>query len=84
MMDAAMVEAALLLLTTASAILAIESKSLVRTVLWFLVFTVSLGLLFVSLGAVLVGIFQILVYSGGAVALLMLVVMFTRRRDETS
>lgn len=79
-----MIEAVLLLLTTASAILAIESRSLVRTVLWFLVFTVSLGLLFISLGAVLVGVFQILVYSGGAVALLMLVVMFTRRRDETA
>ncbi len=79
-----MIEAVLLLLTTASAILAIESRSLVRTVLWFLVFTVSLGLLFISLGAVLVGVFQILVYSGGAVALMMLVVMFTRRRDETS
>ncbi len=79
-----MIEAVLLLLTTASAILAIESRSLVRTVLWFLVFTVSLGLLFILLGAVLVGVFQILVYSGGAVALMMLVVMFTRRRDETS
>jgi acyl-CoA dehydrogenase len=55
-----------------------------RTALWFLVFTVSLGLIFITLGAVLVGIFQILVYSGGAVALLMLVVMFTRRRDETA
>jgi NADH-ubiquinone/plastoquinone oxidoreductase chain 6. len=83
-MEASMIEAVLLLLTTASAILAIESRSLVRTVLWFLVFTVSLGLLFISLGAVLVGVFQILVYSGGAVALMMLVVMFTRRRDETS
>jgi NADH-quinone oxidoreductase subunit J len=83
-MEASTIEAALILLTTASAILAIESRSLVRTALWFLVFTVSLGLLFITLGAVLVGIFQILVYSGGAVALLMLVVMFTRRRDETA
>jgi NADH-quinone oxidoreductase subunit J len=83
-MEASTIEAVLLLLTTASAILAIESRSLVRTALWFLVFTVSLGLIFITLGAVLVGIFQILVYSGGVVALLMLVVMFTRRRDETA
>lgn len=83
-MEPTMIEAALLLLATASAILSIESRSLVRTALWFLVFTVSLGLLFVALGAAVVGIFQILVYSGGAVALLMLVVMFTRRRDETA
>ncbi|MDJ0274444.1 MAG: NADH-quinone oxidoreductase subunit J [Nitrososphaerota archaeon] len=83
-MEPSTIEAALLLLATASAILAIESRSLVRTAMWFLVFTVSLGLLFVALGAAVVGIFQILVYSGGAVALLMLVVMFTRRRDETA
>ncbi|MCS7094578.1 MAG: NADH-quinone oxidoreductase subunit J [Thaumarchaeota archaeon] len=83
-MDAGLLEAALLLVAALSAIMSIETRSLVRTALWFLIFTASLGLLFIIMGAHLVGLFQILAYSGGAVALLMVVLMFTRRRDETA
>ncbi|MCS7118353.1 MAG: NADH-quinone oxidoreductase subunit J [Thaumarchaeota archaeon] len=83
-MEAVLLEAVLLMIATLSAIMSIETRSLVRTALWFLVFTVALGLLFILMGAHLVGLFQILAYSGGAVALLMVVLMFTKRRDETA
>lgn len=75
-------EVVLLVLAVASAIWAVESKSLVKSVFGLLLFTSSLGLLFIVLGALHVGLFQILVYSGGIVALFLAVIMLTARREE--
>jgi NADH:ubiquinone oxidoreductase subunit 6 (subunit J) len=47
------------------------------------IFTLSLGLLFMTLGAFHVGLFQILAYSGGTIALFIAVIMLTRRVEES-
>ncbi|MDW8092079.1 MAG: NADH-quinone oxidoreductase subunit J [Nitrososphaerota archaeon] len=76
------IELALLIIALISAVFAVESGSLIRSVFGLLFFTTSVGLIFVSLGALHVGLFQILVYSGGIVALFIAVIMLTRRREE--
>lgn len=77
------IEAILLLIIIISGILSVEVRSLVKAVMCLLIFTLSLGLLFIVLGAFHVGLFQILAYSGGAIALFLIVIMLTRRVEET-
>ena len=77
------IEILLLLVAVGSALASVESRSLTRAVFGLLFFTLSLGILFIEVGAPHVGVFQILVYSGGVVALFLAVIMLTRRREET-
>lgn len=76
------IEVILLLLIIISGILSIEVKSLVKSVMFLFIFTLSLGILFFVLGAFHVGLFQILAYSGGVIALFIMVIMLTRRVEE--
>jgi len=77
------IEALLLLIIIVSGILSVEVRSLVKAVMCLFIFTLSLGLLFIALGAFHIGVFQILAYSGGTIALLMVVIMLTRRVEES-
>ncbi|MCS7145208.1 MAG: NADH-quinone oxidoreductase subunit J [Nitrososphaerota archaeon] len=76
-------ELALLVLALAASAIAVETRSLTRSVFGLLVFTVAIGLIFVLLGAIHIGALQIIVYSGGVMALFLLMIMVTARRDET-
>ncbi len=77
------IETILLLIIIVSGILSVEVRSLVKAVMCLFIFTLSLGLLFIVLGAFQVGLFQILAYSGGIVALFIAVIMLTRRVEES-
>jgi len=76
------IEALLLFIIIVTGILSVEVRSLVKAVMCLFIFTLSIGLLFMALGAFHVGLFQILAYSGGVVALFMMVIMLTRRVEE--
>ncbi|MEM0482524.1 MAG: NADH-quinone oxidoreductase subunit J [Nitrososphaerota archaeon] len=76
-------ELLLLVLAVVFSAFAVETRSLTRSVFGLLLFTVSVGLIFLSLGAVHIGALQMIVYSGGVMALFLLMIMVTARRDET-
>jgi len=76
-------EALLLILAAGSALYAVETRSLTRSIFSLLIFTVVVGLIFFALGAIHLGALQIIVYSGGVMALFLLMLMVTSRRDET-
>jgi NADH:ubiquinone oxidoreductase subunit 6 (subunit J) len=77
------IEAILLLIIIVSGILSVEVRSLVKAVMCLFIFTLSIGVLFMALGAFHVGLFQILAYSGGTIALFLAVIMLTRRVEES-
>lgn len=74
-------ETALLAVLVVSSLIAVESERLLRSVLGFLVFTLALGGLFLLLSAPHLGLMVFLIYSGAAVALLLMVIMLTRGRE---
>jgi NADH:ubiquinone oxidoreductase subunit 6 (subunit J) len=76
-------ELLLLIIATFFAILSVETRNLTRTVFGLLVFTALVGVIFIMLGAVHVGVLQIIAYSGGVMALFLFMIMLTNRRDET-
>jgi len=76
-------ELLLLILAVIFSAFAVETRSLTRSVFGLLLFTVTIGLVFVALGAIHIGALQIIIYSGGVMALFLLMVMVTSRRDET-
>ncbi|MEM3384393.1 MAG: NADH-quinone oxidoreductase subunit J [Nitrososphaeria archaeon] len=51
------------------ALLAVESKDIIKALLYFLLFNVIVGIIMYVLGAPYVGLFQILVYAGGVTVL---------------
>jgi NADH-quinone oxidoreductase subunit J len=62
------------------AILTVELKDLLHTVLSLAAMAISLGALFWILNAPYVAVFQILVYAGAVVVLFVAAVMLTRRK----
>lgn len=74
-------ESILLAVLVISSIVAVESERLIRSVLGFLVFTLTLGGLFLLLSAYQLGLMVFLVYSGAAIALLLMVIMLTKGRE---
>ena len=74
-------ESALLAILVASSIMAVESERLTRSVLSFLIFTLALGGLFILLSAYHLGLMVFLIYSGAAIALLLMVFMLTKGRE---
>ncbi len=76
-------ELLLLVLAVVFSAFAVETRSLSRSVFGLLLFTVTVGLIFLTLGAPHIGALQMIVYSGGVMALFLLVIMVTARRDET-
>ncbi|MGQ9781622.1 MAG: NADH-quinone oxidoreductase subunit J family protein [Nitrososphaeria archaeon] len=59
-----------------TAIMSIESKDIVRSILYFLLFNVVVGVTIYLLGAPYVAVFQLLVYAGG-VSVLFLATLHT-------
>lgn len=57
------------LLAFVIALFAVESKDIIRALLYFLLFNVIVGIIMYVLGAPYVGLFQILVYAGGVTVL---------------
>ncbi|MEM0445515.1 MAG: NADH-quinone oxidoreductase subunit J [Nitrososphaerota archaeon] len=76
-------ELLLLVFAVAFAVLSVETKNLTRSVFGLLLFTATVGVIFILVGAVHVGALQIIVYSGGVTALFLVMIMLTSRRDET-
>lgn len=74
-------EGILLTVLVISSIIAVESERLIHSVLGFLVFTLTLGGLFILLSAYQLGLMVFLVYSGAAIALLLMVIMLTKGRE---
>lgn len=64
------------LLALFAAVISIESKDIVRSILYFLLFNVVIGVIIFLLGAPYVAIFQLLVYAGG-VSVLFLATLHT-------
>jgi len=73
-------ELALLALTCALAILTVELKDLLYAVIALAAMSLSLGALFWLLGAPYAAVFQILIYAGATVVLLVAAVMLTSRK----
>jgi len=59
-----------------TAIMSIESRDIVRSILYFLLFNVVVGVIIYLLGAPYVAVFQLLVYAGG-VSVLFLATLHT-------
>lgn len=59
-----------------TAAIAIESKDIVRSILYFLLFSVVVGVIIFLLGAPYVAVFQLMVYAGG-VSVLFLATLHT-------
>ncbi|MEM2942488.1 MAG: NADH-quinone oxidoreductase subunit J [Candidatus Bathyarchaeia archaeon] len=62
------------------AILTVELKDLLYTVISLAAMAVSLGAVFWLLNAPYVAVFQILIYAGAVIVLFIVAVMLTRRR----
>lgn len=82
LMSLEIVETSLLVMLVIFSIIAVESENLVRSVLALLGFIISLSIIFILLYALHVGLILLLIYAGGAVALLMIVIMMTKGREE--
>jgi NADH-quinone oxidoreductase subunit J len=73
-------ELALLAVTCVLAILTVELKDLLYAVIALAAMSVSLGALFWLLSAPYAAVFQILIYAGATVVLLVAAVMLTSRK----
>jgi NADH:ubiquinone oxidoreductase subunit 6 (subunit J) len=82
-METETLELLLLITALAFAVLSVETRNLTRTVFSLLIFTAIVGAIFITLGAVHIGVLQIIAYSGGLMALFLFMIMLTNRRDET-
>ncbi len=82
-METETLELLLLITALAFAVLSVETRNLTRTVFSLLIFTAIVGAIFIILGAVHIGVLQIIAYSGGLMALFLFMIMLTNRRDET-
>lgn len=60
-------------------LLVVNSKDLVRSVLWLALLLISTSALYVSLAAEFIGAVQILLYTGGVVTLMLFGLMLTSR-----
>ncbi|MCJ7761294.1 MAG: NADH-quinone oxidoreductase subunit J [Candidatus Bathyarchaeota archaeon] len=74
------VQLSLMIASCIFAILTVELKDLLHTVLSLAAMAISLGALFWILNAPYVAVFQILVYAGAVVVLFVAAVMLTRRK----
>jgi NADH:ubiquinone oxidoreductase subunit 6 (subunit J) len=62
-----------------SALLVVESKEIVHSVIWLAACFISIACLFVMLSAEFVAIIQILVYVGAVVVVILFGIMLTKR-----
>jgi len=68
-------------LTVFFAILVVEMKDLIRMIVSFAGMSISIGMLYWMLNAPIVAVFQILIYAGAVVTLLIATVMLTKGRE---
>jgi NADH-quinone oxidoreductase subunit J len=73
-------ELALLVVTCILALLTVELKDLLYAVVALAGMSVSLGALFWLLGAPYAAVFQVLIYAGATIVLLIATVMLTSRK----
>ena len=71
---------ALILLAVLAAILAVEAKELIRSVIAFLIMCVFVAIIYYAMGAVYASVFQLLIYAGAVSVLLVVTVHTIRRR----
>ena len=71
-----------LILAIVFSIIAIEQTKLIRAVMGLMGVTVSIGILFLLLGAYQLAILQLLIYAGGVIALFIVVILLTRGVEE--
>ena len=74
---------ALIFLTVLAAILAVEAKDLIRSIIAFLIMCIFVAIIYYAMGAVYASVFQLLIYAG-AVSVLLLVTVHTIRRRRTA
>jgi len=74
---------ALIFLTVLAAILAVEAKDLIRSIIAFLIMCVFVAIIYYAMGAVYASVFQLLIYAG-AVSVLLAVTVHTIRRRRTA
>ena len=72
----------LCIITVISGILAIESKDLMHAVFFMGVLLVTLGEIYLLLGAEYIGVVQILVYAGGVTVLMLFTLLFIPKTKE--
>ncbi|MCD6236087.1 MAG: NADH-quinone oxidoreductase subunit J [Thaumarchaeota archaeon] len=81
-MLADVVQLLLIALTIISAVLSIEVKNLYKAVIFFALMSISIGAIFWLLNSPYLAVFQLTVYSGAVVALLLAVVMLTVGKER--
>ncbi len=74
---------ALIFLAVLAAILAVEAKDLIRSIIAFLIMCVFVAIIYYAMGAVYASVFQLLIYAG-AVSVLLAVTVHTIRRRRTA
>jgi NADH:ubiquinone oxidoreductase subunit 6 (subunit J) len=74
---------ALIFLTVLAAILAVEAKDLIRSIIAFLIMCIFVAIIYYAMGAVYASVFQLLIYAG-AVSVLLIVTVHTIRRRRTA
>jgi NADH-quinone oxidoreductase subunit J len=72
----------LLSLSVAFSILAVEANSLYRSIFGLFGMTATIAILFILMGAYYAGIAQLLVYAGGLIALMLIVVSLTVGKEK--
>ena len=72
-------ELAFIIITLVAAFLAIELKSTIRSVISFLFTCVFLALVFLAVGAPYAAVFQILIYAGAVVVLILITLQTVKR-----
>ena len=71
-----------MVLTVAFALLTVELKDILYAILSFCGMCVTIGALFWLLNAPYVAVFQLLIYAGAIVALFVVAVMLTTRKES--
>jgi len=74
---------ALIFLALLAAILAVEAKDLVRSIIAFLIMCVFVAVIYYAMGAFYASVFQLLIYAG-AVSVLLIVTVHTIKRRRTA
>jgi NADH:ubiquinone oxidoreductase subunit 6 (subunit J) len=74
---------ALIFLTALAAILAVEAKDLIRSIMAFLIMCIFVAIIYYAMGAIYASVFQLLIYAG-AVSVLLIVTVHTIRRRRTA
>jgi NADH:ubiquinone oxidoreductase subunit 6 (subunit J) len=74
---------ALIFLAVLAAILAVEAKELIRSIIAFLIMCVFVAIIYYAMGAVYASVFQLLIYAG-AVSVLLIVTVHTIKRRRTA